>query len=112
MIRKSTLLPVEAKEVEWVRYTGENFEEIKQFINRSKTKFSSSEKFYISTEDKEIYWKEHGYIRVGDFVVIGMSNYGFSIISWKEFPRMINEEIPVFLDEYKKLEEENKPMNQ
>ena len=107
MIRKATLLPVESREVEWVRYTGENFEEIRQFINRSKIKFSCSEKFYISPEeDKEIYWKEHGFIRVGDFIVLGMSNYGFSIISWKVFPRMINEKIPVFLDEYKKWEED------
>lgn len=116
MTRKATLLPVEAKEVEWVRYTGDNFDEIEQFINRSKTKYSISNKFYISIEeDKEIYWKEHGFIRVGDFVVLGMEHYmnvsydGFAIISWKVFPQMISEEIPVYLDNYKEwLQENNK----
>lgn len=116
MIRKATVLPVEAKEVEWIRYTGENFSEIEEFINRTKTQYSQKDKFYISTgEDKEIYWKEHGFISVGDFVVLGLEYHlntkwdGFAIVSWKEFPRMINEEIPVFLDEYKewlKSEEE------
>lgn len=113
MIRKATLLPVDSKEVEWVRYTGDNFQEIKQFVNRNKTKFENNEKFYISEDDGEIYWKEHGFIRVGDFVVLGMDGYktasfdGHAIISWKLFPRMISEEIPVFLDEYKKWEEDN-----
>lgn len=114
MIRKATVLPVEAKEVEWIRYTGENFSEIEEFINRTKTQYSQKEKFYISTgEDKEIYWKEHGFIRVGDFIVLGLEHHskttwdGFAIISWKEFPRMVSEDIPVFLDEYREWLKQN-----
>jgi len=113
MTRKATLLPIKEKEVEWIRYTGDNFNQIEQFINRKKTKFSQKEKFYISVDDKEIYWKEHGYIRVGDFVVFGMDRYkfasfdGWAVISWKEFPRMIKEKVPVYLDEYTEWEKNN-----
>ena len=103
MVRKATLLPVEAKEVEWVRYTGDNSDEIRRFINDR----SVGNKFYMSIEgDKEIYWKEHGVIRAGDFVVAGMGHHetlydGITVISWKIFPRMISEEIPVYLNKYK-----------
>jgi hypothetical protein len=109
MVRKAILLPVESKEVEWVRYTGDNFEEIQNFVNKNKTRYSNSNKFYLSPDDdKEIYWKEHGFIGLGDFVVfgIGVGNHlnvksdGFAIISWKLFPRMIKEDIPIYLDEY------------
>ena len=92
MIRKATLLPVEAKEVEWIRYTGDNIEEIKQFINRNKQDWSPKEKLYISDEDKEIYWPSHGLIGIGDFVVVGMAGHkfanfdGWAIVSWKVFP--------------------------
>ena len=110
MVRKATLLPLEAKEVEWVRYTGDNFDEIEHFINKSKTNYDIGDKFYRSTKgDDEIYWKDHGFIRKGDFVVAGMepgkyrktSPDGLAIISWKTFPHMISEEIPIYLDEYR-----------
>lgn len=114
MIRKATILPVEAKEVEWVRYTGDNFKEIEQFINAKKTDFTKKEKFYLALDGSEdIYWKEHGYIRVGDFVVVGMDGYktasfdGYAVISWKVFPRMISEDIPLYLDEYKEWSKRN-----
>lgn len=115
MTRKATLLPTKPKEVEWVRYTGDNFNEVEEFVNRIATIYSNKPKFYISTgEDKEIYWKEHGFVRVGDFVVLGLEDHPnikydrLAIISWKEFPRMVSENIPVFLDEYKEwLNQEN-----
>ena len=106
---KATLLPISEREVEWVRYTGDNLEEIKTFCKI----LHKDKKLFIDTdESKTLYWENIGTIRIGDFVVKG-ELYGHSwktdwIVSWKTFPRMIKEEIPVFMDEYYKWKEENK----
>ena len=106
---KATLLPIPEKEVDWIRYTGENLEEVKEFCK----KIHKDKKIFIDTgESKTLYWETVGIIRIGDFVVYGYIEQNFykheRIISWKTFPRMIKEEIPVFMNDYLKWEEENK----
>jgi hypothetical protein len=103
----ATLLPMPEEKVEWIRYTGENLEEVKAFCKM----LHNNKKLFIATdESKTLYWENIGTIRLGDFVVKGyLDRYGWKtdhIVSWKVFPRMIKEAIPVFLDEYRKLEEE------
>jgi len=104
-MREATLLPIPEQTVEWVRYMGDNLDEIKEFCN--------GQKIYLATDDsKELFMKEHGYIRVGDFVIYGyVNNYYYAkhykIVSWKDFPRMIKEEIPVYLEEYREWKEKN-----
>ena len=105
LARKATLKPVEVKEVKWIRYTGDNFDEVEQFVNEVKVFPKENHYFYLSTNgDKEIYWKEHGFIRKGDFVVLCNRHYlfeakwdDFAIVSWKDFPRMVNEDIPIYM---------------
>ena len=107
MIRTATLLPVKPTEVQWIRYTGDNFAEIEDFIAKTKRFGKTEYEFYLATdESKTIYWAEHGKIKIGDFIVIGAANHsntkwdGYAIIAWKDFPRIINEDIPVYMDEY------------
>ena len=105
-MREATLLPIPEQTVNWVRYTGDNLDEIKDFCKDIK--------IYLATDDsRELYMHEYGRIRVGDFIIYGyIDNYyymkHYKIVSWKSFPNMVKEEIPVFLDEYRKWEEEIK----
>lgn len=111
--RKAHLLPISEQEVTWFRYTGD-VNELEQFVNNTTRFKNERHEFYLATNNsKEVYWKEHGFIKDGDFVIANSPKYlqpkydGFAIVCWKDFPRMTVEDIPLHTGpEYDKWLEE------
>lgn len=79
-----------------VRYTGDNVEEVKAFCEAKRI-------FVADDSDKTLFIEGLGTVTKGQFVVYGNTDgsgwYKYSVQSWKAFPRIVNDDVPVFLNE-------------
>jgi len=101
-MNKATLFPLPEKEVEWVRYMEENLEEVTAFC---KELLPDKRVFLDTGTSQALYWESKGIVRVGDFIVKGTLHGNpwvhEHIVSWKDFPYMVKEDIPVMFDEFR-----------
>ena len=74
--------------VDFVKWNGDNLDEVKEFVGDKKV-------FLATDNSDEIYICGVGIVRKGDYICKN-GYYIYSplfVCSWKEFPRLVNEDI-------------------
>lgn len=92
--KKAVLPPLKALEINYVKWTGNNFEEVRDFVENFKVHQLDTHDIYvcITREDvPKLYISGIGEVGVGDYIVSGNTrrNYGYNklyVSSYKDLP--------------------------
>lgn len=92
--KKAILPPLKALEINYVKWTGNNFEEVHDFVENFKVYKQDCHDIYICVTGEgvpKLYIEGIGEVRVGDYIVSGNTrrNYGYNklyVSSYKDLP--------------------------
>lgn len=92
--KKAVLPPLKSLEINYVKWTGNNFEEVRDFVENFKVYKQDTHDIYVCVTREDVpklYIDGIGEVRAGDYIVSGNTrrNYGYNklyVSSYKDLP--------------------------